>query len=36
MAGMVVVDAADVANDVIIGVIIACLVCELINYYFKK
>ena len=29
MAGMVIVDVADVA-------IVACLICELINYYFKN
>ena len=36
MAGVVVIDVADVANDVVVGVIVTCLVCELINYYFKK
>ena len=36
MAGVVVVDVGDVANDVVVGIIVACLVCELINYYFKK
>ena len=36
MAGVVIVDVADVASDVGMGVVVACFVSELISYYFLK
>ena len=36
MAGVVIIDMADVAGNVSVGVIIACFISELITYYLKK
>ena len=34
MAGAVIVDVADMAGDVSMGVVIACFISELSSYYF--
>ena len=36
MAGAVIVDMADVASNVSVGVVVTCFVSELISYYLKK
>ena len=36
MHSLVIIDVADVVSDVVEGIVITCLVTELISYYFNK